>query len=291
MKKILILMFVSMFIGLSAQQKMKNYDNIIKSTNIYEIDAFLRDAHPDDPRRAVLKPRLMDLIKNYLKTAHEDDQKVPALQEKLALLRKRPSTKISFEEMNAKIREKQIKYQREKLAALQAGKNSTPIAATEVKMGSEAMVSAPEGSKTSTIDAIRAKNAAGGSSASSSARAAAKNMAAINSEKEEFAMLMNMSADEHKNRTVKILNALFDNDPNSKETTVLIKNTSDCDIIVRIEGIGYTKFRLAVASKSENTIVVPKGDYLFTSIVCGAQYASQKSLRKAIMVTLGNPKQ
>lgn len=100
---------------------------------------------------------------------------------------------------------------------------------------------------------------------------------------------MDESPEDHKNKTVKILNALFDNDPNSKDTTVLVKNDSDCDIIVRMEGIGYTKYRLPVPSGKENTIVIAKGDYLFTSLVCGAQYASQKTVQKAIMVTLGKP--
>ena len=69
-----------------------------------------------------------------------------------------------------------------------------------------------------------------------------------------------------------------------------LKNNSECDMIMRMEGIGYAKYRLPIAAKKENTIVIPKGDYLFSSIVCGAQYASQKSVHKAIMVTLGNPK-
>ena len=77
-----------------------------------------------------------------------------------------------------------------------------------------------------------------------------------NPEQGEFNMLMDESPEDHKNKTVKILNALFDNDPNSKDTTVLVKNNSDCDIIVRMEGIGYTKYRLPVPSGKENTIVI-----------------------------------
>ena len=60
-----------------------------------------------------------------------------------------------------------------------------------------------------------------------------------------------------------------------------------CNIIMRIEGIGTTKYRLAIPAQSDNTIVVAKGDYLFTSLVCGAQYASQKTVQKAVMVALG----
>ena len=100
-------------------------------------------------------------------------------------------------------------------------------------------------------------------------------------------MLMSVNPIEHKNNTVKILNSLFDNDPNSKESIVLIENKSKCNIIMRIEGVGNTKYRLAIPAESDNTIVVAKGDYLFSSLLCGAQYASQKTVQKAVMVALG----
>ena len=92
----------------------------------------------------------------------------------------------------------------------------------------------------------------------------------------------------YKNKTVKILNSLFDNDPNAKECIVMIENKSDCNIIVRMEGVGITKYRLPVPAHGDNSIVVQKGDYLFTSIVCGAQYASQKTIQKPLMVALGS---
>ncbi|WP_376778690.1 DUF6759 domain-containing protein, partial [Chryseobacterium taichungense] len=107
-------------------------------------------------------------------------------------------------------------------------------------------------------------------------------------EASEFNMLMAENPVEHKNKTVKILNSLFDNDPNAKECIVMIENKSDCNIIVRIEGIGITKYRLPVPAHGDNSIVVQKGDYLFTSIVCGAQYASQKTIQKPLMVALGS---
>ncbi|WP_232815960.1 DUF6759 domain-containing protein [Chryseobacterium capnotolerans] len=116
----------------------------------------------------------------------------------------------------------------------------------------------------------------------------AANTAIPNAEAEEFNMLMNVSPIEHQNKTVKILNSLFDNDPNAKECIVLIQNQSDCNIIVRMEGVGTTKYRLAVPAHKDNSIVVEKGQYLFTSLVCGAQYASQKTIQKPIMVALGS---
>lgn len=110
----------------------------------------------------------------------------------------------------------------------------------------------------------------------------------VDTEADEFAMLLSVNPIEHKNNTVKILNSLFDNDPNSKESIVMIENKSDCNMIMRIEGVGNIKYRLAVPGRAQNTVVVAKGDYLFSSIVCGAQYASQKTVQKAIMVSLGD---
>ncbi|UTX46918.1 DUF6759 domain-containing protein [Chryseobacterium sp. MA9] len=252
MKKVLLLLCCMFFFTMSAQKKGKDYSNILKSKNIYEINAFLRDAHPDDPRRSVLKPRVMDMMKEYIKNAHPADQKVKDMQEMLAMLRRRPSTKITFDEMNAIIKQKQIAKYKAELAAKQPTTVYTPSTAQN----------------TFVVNTTA-------------------NTAIPNAEAEEFNMLMTVSPVEHKNKTVKILNSLFDNDPNAKEAIILIQNKSDCNIIVRMEGVGTTKYRLAVPAHGEGSIVIEKGQYLFTSLVCGAQYASQKTIERAIMVALG----
>ncbi|PWN69856.1 hypothetical protein C1631_007505 [Chryseobacterium phosphatilyticum] len=253
MKKILLLLGMILFFSLSAQKRGKDYSEILKSNNIYEINAFLRDAHPDDPRRSVLKPRVMEMMKEYIKNAHPADQKVKDMQEMLALLRRRPSTKITFDEMNAIIKQKQIAKYKAELAAKQSTTAYTPSNAQN----------------TFVINA-------------------SANAAVPNAEAEEFNMLMAVTPVEHQNRTVKILNSLFDNDPNAKECIVLIRNKSDCNIIVRMESVGTTKYRLAVPAQGESSIVIEKGQYLFTSLVCGAQYASQKTIERPIMVALGS---
>ncbi|WP_223601537.1 DUF6759 domain-containing protein [Chryseobacterium sp. GVT01B] len=253
MKQVLLLLCCMFFFTMSAQKKGKDYSNILKSNNIYEINAFLRDAHPDDPRRSVLKPRVMEMMKEYIKNAHPADQKVKDMQEMLAMLRRRPSTKITFDEMNAIIKQKQIAKYKAELAAKQPTTVYTPSTAQNTFVVN-----------------------------------AAANTAIPNAEAEEFNMLMAVSPIEHKNKTVKILNSLFDNDPNAKECIVLIQNKSDCNIIVRMEGVGTTKYRLAVPAQGEGSIVIEKGQYLFTSLVCGAQYASQKTIQRPIMVALGS---
>ncbi|WP_294201068.1 DUF6759 domain-containing protein [uncultured Chryseobacterium sp.] len=257
MNKLLIFFTAILCINLSAQSRGKDYSNILKSKSIYEINAFLRDAHPDDPRRSVLKPRVMEMMKEYIKDAKPGDTKVKQMQDWLAMLKRRPSTKISFDEMNAIIKQKQIaKYQKE-LQVGQAAVVYTPSNPKNVYVAAAAVT-------TTTVAAIP------------------------DAEASEFNMLMAENPSEHKNKTVKILNSLFDNDPNAKECIVMIENKSDCNIIVRIEGVGTTKYRLPVPSHGDNSIVVEKGDYLFTSIVCGAQYASQKTIQKPLMVALGS---
>ncbi|WP_326981161.1 DUF6759 domain-containing protein [Chryseobacterium sp. MYb264] len=254
MKKLLLLFSTALFINLSAQSRGKDYSNILKSKNIYEINAFLRDAHPDDPRRSVLKPRVMDMMKDYIKNAPPGDSKVRQMQDWLAMLKRRPSTKISFDEMNAIIKQKQIaKYEKE----LQVGQSAivyTPSASQNVYAATPSVTKA----------------------------------VIADTEASEFNMLMGENPVEHKNKTVKILNSLFDNDPNAKECIVMIENKSDCNIIMRMEGVGTTKYRLPVPAHGDNAIVVQKGDYLFTSIVCGAQYASQKTIQKPLIVALGS---
>lgn len=262
MKKLVFIFSILFFSGISAQKKMKDYSDILKSKNIYEINAFLRDAHPDDPRRSVLKPRVMEMMKDYIKNAKPEDQRVREMQKMLALLRSRPSTKITFEEMNAEIKRKQIEYLQNSL------KNPTKYVPKAVNISTATIADAAkvEGVSTAAINT------------------------AIKSEQAEFDMLINVDPVEHRNRTVKILNSLFDNDPTSKETAIVIENNSDCNMIMRIEGVGNNKYRLAIPAKDKSSIVIAKGDYLFSSLVCGAQYASQKSVQKSIIVSLGNPK-
>ncbi|UOE38568.1 MULTISPECIES: DUF6759 domain-containing protein [Chryseobacterium] len=257
MKK-LVLIFITLFSVLySAQKQNKDYSDILKSKSIYEINAFLRDAHPDDPRRSVLKPRVMSLMKEYIADAAPGDRKVREMQENLARLKRGNSTKISFEEYNAKIKQKQIlKYQKQ----LQVGQAAIVYTKSSPK---NVYIENSESAKNTTI-------------------------AIPDTEAAEFNMLMAENPAEHKDKTVKILNSLFDNDPNSKECIILIQNKSDCNIIVRIDGVGNTKYRLPVPAQSDNSIVVQKGDYLLSSIVCGAQYASQKTIQKPLMVALGS---
>lgn len=262
MKQLLLILGIFSFVFVGAQSQKKNYRNIMKSYNIYELDAFLRDAAPNDQRRAVLKPRLMQLLEEYIQNAFPFDQRVSQMQDMLATLKKHPSTKMTFQEFSAKIRERQVAKIKEDLI------NSSNMTEDDAKN-------------------IYKQYQHGNSGSAAAMAAGTANY--VNPEEAEFNKLISISPAEQKKKSVNLLNSLFDNDPSSKEAVVMIENTSDCNIIVRMEGAGGKKYSLPVPTKKENSIVVEKGSYLFTSLVCGAQYASQKKIDKALMLSLGNP--
>lgn len=104
----------------------------------------------------------------------------------------------------------------------------------------------------------------------------------------EFKSLMQEnSTSEHQQKTVKLLNAMFDQDISSKEAILLVQNKSDCNMILRLEGKGF--YNLAIPMHSENSLVLPKGDYNLSSNVCDVKYNSTKKIVKNMMVTLSNP--
>ena len=293
MNKILTFAILFLFIFGSAQKWKKNYNNIMNSQNIYELDAFLKDAHENDPRRAKIKERLVYLMKDYVKTAHPEDQRIKVYQEKLTLLETRSSTKISFDEMNDNIKKKIIEQYKAKLALLEnpnlnneekavgiTKKSNQPLTQQKYQQGSYSGNSNTSASNKTSYSSKPAKSVAIKTSNSSS----------NNNEAQEYDALMNTSLQDHKDKTIQVLNKLFDNDPSSKDCIVMIQNKSDCNMIMRIEGLGNASYKLAIPSKDENSIVVMKGDYQFSSLVCGAQYSSQKSIKKGMMVSLDNPK-
>ncbi len=187
----------------TAQVQNKS-QNILESKNISEIEEFLKTAHPDDPKRSVLKSKVIAL-KNSEWTKGKKDAK--------------------------------------------------PMEARPV---------------ISEISSSLMKNSNA-------------------SETEEFKRLIASTPAEHKDKTVKLLNAMFNEDISSKEVILLFKNNSDCNIVLRIQGKDF--YNLAVPAKGENSIVINKGSYTLTSHVCDVLYSSQKEIKKSIFLTINNPVQ
>lgn len=201
MKKILTtLLFLILASGsASAQKKTKD---ILKSTNIKEIEEYLKNAHPEDPKKIVLKPKLIAL-KNSEWT--------------------------------------------------KGAQTAKPMEARPV------MTDIPN-------RFMRNSNS---------------------NDAEEFKKLIAETSDQHKDKTVKLLNAMFDEDITRKEAVLLFRNNSDCNIVLRIEGKDF--YNLAVPAHGENFIILNKGSYTLNSNVCDVKYTSQKDIKKSIFVVIENP--
>lgn len=195
MKKGLLILSVSCSLMMTAQKKKKD---IVYSTNIAEIENFLKTAHPEDPRRSVLKPKLIALKNaSWMK---------PGQSQALNL-------KPTIVEVP-----KSVMKQRE------------------------------------------------------------------TDEAEEFKKLLSENPEKHKEKTVNLLNQLFDNDVTNKQAILLMKNNSDCNMIVRIQGKQF--YNLAVPAKGENFLVVEKGSYQINSNVCDAKYNTAKSIEKNMLIAV-----
>lgn len=201
-KKNLTILFFTFLIP-NFTQAQKSSKDILKSTNIKEIEEYLKNAHPDDPKRTVLKPKLIAL-KNSEWTK--------------GALTARPM-------------------------------ETRPVIADIPK------------------SAMRNPNS---------------------DDAEEFKKLITETSSQHKEKTVKVLNAMFNEDINRNEAILLFKNNSDCNIVLRIEGKEF--YNLAVPARAENFIVLKKDSYTLNSNICDMKYSSQKDIKKSIFVTVDHPK-
>ena len=179
-------------LSMSAQNNKKD---ILKSTNISEIESFLKTAHPDDPRRNILKSKVYKL-KN-------DSWMKP---------------------------------------------QSTFAGTSKIK----------------------------------SVQLSAKNINSTDFQDAEFQRLLN--SESKKEKTVQLLNQLFDNDISNNQAILLVQNNSDCNMILKIEG--KELYNLAIPSRGENSVVLSKGQYSLRGNVCEVPYSSGKSIAKNTMVTL-----
>ena len=85
-------------------------------------------------------------------------------------------------------------------------------------------------------------------------------------------------------QTANLLTELFNNDPNKKTVVVQIKNNSNCNLIVKISGKDF--YNLNVPAKNQNFVVVNKGKYIITTMICDAKYSSAKNLTQDIVISL-----
>ncbi len=199
---VFFLFFTFLFPNILSAQK-KGSKDILKSIDIKEIEEYIKNTHPDDPKKSVLKPKLIAL-KNAEWT--------------------------------------------------KGARTAKPMEARPI---------------ISDIPASIMRNP-------------------YSDDAEEFRKLITETSAEHKEKTVKLLNAMFNEDITRKEAILLFRNNSDCNIVLRIEGKDY--YNLAVPAHGENFIVINKGSYMLNSNICDMKYISQKDIKKSIFVTIDNPR-
>lgn len=89
---------------------------------------------------------------------------------------------------------------------------------------------------------------------------------------------------EKSKKTAALLTHMLNNDPSEKEAYINIKNRSKCNLIVKISGKRY--YNLDVPANGENYLMVDKGEYVLTTMVCDAKYSSLKKISKDIEIEL-----
>lgn len=104
-----------------------------------------------------------------------------------------------------------------------------------------------------------------------------------------FKQLLAETPEEHKQKTVQLLNNMFSQETDKNEVIVLVKNNSDCNLVLEITGKKY--YKLPIPTKGENSIVIDKGNYSFAGSVCDVPYKSSKELSKSIALILSNPEE
>lgn len=98
---------------------------------------------------------------------------------------------------------------------------------------------------------------------------------------------MSETPSEHKEKTLKLLNAMFNEDITSKEAILLFRNKSDCNLVLRINGKKF--YNMPVPAHGENFIVLNKDNYIISGDVCDVKYSSQKLIQKNLQIVLNNP--
>ncbi|MBD8083720.1 DUF6759 domain-containing protein [Chryseobacterium caseinilyticum] len=202
MKKIL---FPLVFFSLIIQSCVTNEhrDSILNSTNIAEIEDYISKAHPEDPKRRVLKQRVIAL--------------------------------------------KNAEW-------VKGRKNARPMAARPVILDLPSRNSFRKNSPES--EAI-------------------------------FIKLLAETPEEHMLKTTQLLNTVFNQDLTNNEVILLLKNNSDCNLVLEISGKKF--YNLPVPSKGENSVVLDKDTYTLSATVCDVPYKSIKEFSKGAVIILSNP--
>lgn len=89
-------------------------------------------------------------------------------------------------------------------------------------------------------------------------------------------------------KAAQLLTHLFNNDPNRKEAYVQIENTSKCNLIIKFEGKDF--YQLNVPAQGKNYILVKRGKYKLSTLVCNTKYEETQNLTSDIVIRLNHKK-
>lgn len=199
-KNTLFLLFFALTLSCSIQEK--NRGDILANTNISEIEEYLKNAHPEDPKKHIL-------------------------QSKLIALKNSEWTK--------------------------GARTAKPMEVRPI------ITEFPQNLKGNSLS----------------------------DDSDEFKKLIAETTSEHKEKTIKLLNSMFNEDINSNEAILLFRNNSDCNMVLKISGKKF--YNLAIPSHNENFIILDKDDYSISGNVCDVKYSSQKQIKKNIQIVINNP--
>ena len=104
-------------------------------------------------------------------------------------------------------------------------------------------------------------------------------------ESKEFAELMELDKKDKLQRAADAVNQFVNDSPTDPNAAILIKNETNCNIIVRINGTNGN-YRVPVPKGDKNYILLKKGSYIFKSQFCDAKYFSDKTVTESITLTL-----
>lgn len=81
----------------------------------------------------------------------------------------------------------------------------------------------------------------------------------------------------------RILDHLFNSNPQSKEALLSLKNKSKCPLIVKASGKGSHTTK--VAAGDTGYLLLPKGSYTLHTAYCGKKFTSKRKLYRDIEIT------
>lgn len=100
-----------------------------------------------------------------------------------------------------------------------------------------------------------------------------------------FNELMNTEAEKSKKTiNAQSLNEMLAKGRKDDLSLLLVKNTSECNMVLEVAG--KSNYKLPIPASSQNAMLLPKGIYQLKGNVCELRYEAQKDLNKNILVVL-----